>query len=51
MKKANLHLAGPDVPAVDAAQEIEGLETDFDRKPRKKGRAPDVGAFELGSER
>ena len=51
VKKANLHLAGPDVPAVDAAHEIEGLETDFDRKPRKKGRAPDVGAFELGSER
>ena len=42
-----LRLARPDLPAIDAGVAIKGVLTDFDRKPRVSGKAPDAGAFEF----
>jgi Right handed beta helix region len=42
-----LRLARSDLPAIDAGVAIEGFPTDFDRKPRVSGKAPDAGAFEF----
>lgn len=44
--QADLRLRSADLPAVDAAQPIEGLRQDFARRPRATGRAPDAGAHE-----
>lgn len=44
--RADLHLAPPGRPAVDAGVAIEGADADFDRAVRPAGRAPDAGAFE-----
>ncbi len=42
-----LRLARQDLPAVDAGVVIKDFPTDFDRKPRVSGKAPDAGAFEF----
>lgn len=46
--RGDLRLTRGDLAAVDAATEMDGIPLDFDRRPRRTGRAPDVGAFEYG---
>ncbi|MBI2221539.1 MAG: right-handed parallel beta-helix repeat-containing protein [Acidobacteria bacterium] len=43
---ADLHLTGRAAGAIDAGVPVDARMTDFDRRSRSVGRAPDAGAFE-----
>lgn len=45
----DMHLTPAGRPAIDAGVLIPDLTDDFDRGPRPTGRAPDAGAFEMGT--
>jgi hypothetical protein len=48
-ERLSFRLARGDLPAVDAGVPIDGIELDFDLRPRVRGSAPDAGAFEFQS--
>jgi hypothetical protein len=48
-RTGDMHLTPAGRPAIDAGVPIADLTDDFDRGVRPAGRAPDAGAFEMGS--
>ncbi|MGE5834644.1 MAG: DUF1565 domain-containing protein [Acidobacteriota bacterium] len=49
-RTGDLHLTSLGRPAIDAGVPIPDLTDDFDRGVRPAGRAPDAGAFEMGTQ-
>ena len=49
LPNADLRLNGPDNPCIDAGEVIKGINDDVPERYQYAGKAPDLGAYELGA--